>query len=127
MTAELLSITPEALLRHLYDTLVELYAHKHIPAEWTFKWLCPIPKGLDEGSAIPDVENVRPLNLLDVIRKLWLIIIVRKIQSILCGASVLRGSQHAYMPGRGTDTALMQFTNAVEQAQLAESTLAVSS
>ena len=83
-------------------------------------WLCPQPK---DSSAEVILDGLRPLILLEVIRKLWVGIIITRITRARERHGILTDTQHGFRPGRNTDTALLQFINAREHAEEALSTL----
>jgi len=54
--------------------------------------------------------------LMEVLRKAWTGLIVRRIIGALLKHRVLCPSQHAYLPSRGTDTANIQLLNTLEDS-----------
>ena len=55
-------------LRHVYHHLASLWETKAVPPWWQCRWLCPIPKVPDPD---PSMDDLRPLMLVEVLRKLW--------------------------------------------------------
>ena len=87
---------------------------------------------MDVGTGICRVEDYRPLELDDTFRKLWSKIIIRRIQMVWKTTGVARSekeddhiqpSQHRFRAHRGTDTALSQLVNAMEQAEQMDTTI----
>jgi len=89
-----------------------MWADKHVPDWWKFRWLAPIPK----DPANPTVTELRPIMLLEVLRKCWTGLIVKTIMSSVERHSLLSESQHAFRRHRGTYTANLQIKNAFETA-----------
>ena len=87
-------------------------------------WLCPKPK--DPSSNIT-LDGLRPLMLLEVLRKIWLWIYVRKIVSLWESHQTLTHSQHGFRKGHGTDSALLIHLNCLEHARHTSSPLYLSS
>ena len=65
-------------------------------------WLCPKPKDPENNITL---DGLRPLMLLEVLRKLW--IHIRKIVRLWEVYRALTPSQHGFRRGHGTDSALM--------------------
>eukprot|EP01042_Synura_sphagnicola_P036407 gene36407-biopygen4424 len=99
-----------AMVAEAYARLASMWTHQHTPASWKWKWLVPIPKGHSTK-----VEDMRPIMLMEVLRKLWTGLIVKRITS-LQKHGVLSLNQHGYLPKRGTDTANLQLLNTLESA-----------
>ena len=97
----------------VYDILATMWANKEIPQEWKWRWLVPIPKVTDNVG----LNDLRPLMLTDVLRKIWVSIIVNKIQKHWVRHDLLASSQHGTLEHHGTESALLQFRNMVEEAR----------
>ena len=87
-------------------------------------WLCLKPKDPENGITL---DGLRPLMLLEVLRKLWIWIHVRKIVRLWEVHGALTPSQHGFRRGHGTDSALMAYLNCFEHAQSTNSPLFLSS
>ena len=55
--------------------------------------------------------------LMEVLRKLWISILISRIKSFLTINNILNATQHGFLPGRGTDTACIQLLNVLEEAR----------
>jgi hypothetical protein len=68
ITYELLRALPDEHIQFIYDLLSSLWPHRdvYVPEHWKWRWLCPIPKA---GLETTSWANLRPLMLLDSIRK----------------------------------------------------------
>ena len=65
--------------------------------------------------------------MVEVIRKIWNCLVLRRIGGCLERYGMLRDSQNAYRSGRGTDSASIQFINAIEEAEELSTEMFVSS
>ena len=104
---------PSEVTQLAHRCLLLLWDQADTPTWMQWGWLCPKPKD-------PEVEvtldGLRPLILLEVTRKIWVGIVVHRITRAWERHSVLAPAQHGFRPGRGTDSALLQFLNATEYA-----------
>ena len=75
---------------------------------------CPKPK---DPTVEVTLDGLCPLISLEVIRKLWVGIIITRITRAWERHGILTDAQLGFRPGRGTDTALPQFINAREHAE----------
>ena len=94
------------------------------PAWLQWGWLCPKPKAPEHGITL---DGLRPLMLLEVLRKLWVWIIVRKIVRLWETHQALTPSQHGFRRGHGTDSALIVHLNCLEHARHTNTPLFLSS
>jgi hypothetical protein len=92
-------------MAHVWDTLDN-------PASWKHSWAVMIPKA--SGSA--KLEEQRPVVLLEPLRKIWMTVIVRRIQQLWERFDLLQPSQHGYRHQRGTESAVLQVLNIWETA-----------
>jgi hypothetical protein len=67
---------PQSTREAAFAILSRLWENKSIPIWWGDKLLCGIPKKADSST----LANVRPIELLEVLRKLWTSLIVVRIQ-----------------------------------------------
>ena len=74
----------------------------------------PIPK---TQQSLPAVDDLRPLCLLEALRKVWTRVILKKITTAWTRHEVIHETQHGFVPGRSTATATLQHLNAIEEAQ----------
>ena len=105
---------PAPVRTYAYKCLVTLWDQPETPAWLQWGWLCPKPK---DPEAEVSLDGLRPLILLEVIRKLCAGFIIARITRAWERHHVLAEAQHGFRPGRGTDTALLQFVNAREHAE----------
>ena len=105
---------PAPVRAYAHTCLVALWDQPETPPWLQWGWLCPKPK---DPEAEVTLDGLRPLILLEVIRKLWVGLIIARITRAWERHSILADAQHGFRPGRGTDTALLQFINAREHAE----------
>ncbi|OXE37562.1 MAG: hypothetical protein CGW95_00900, partial [Phenylobacterium zucineum] len=63
------------------------------------------------------LDGLRPLMLIEVIRKAWVGVTISKITACWERHHILSPTQHGFRRGRGTDSALVEFINAMEHAE----------
>ena len=112
LTYDLVRQWPDSITLMAYDLISEAWQKKDIPTFFKWKWLIPIPKCDD-----PLATQLRPIMLIEVLRKLWTSLIVEDIHNVLLKHHVLHPSQHGFQPGHGTDTANIQVINVFEAAK----------
>ena len=105
---------PDQVTHYVHQCLLHLWNQQQTPGWLQWSWLCPKPKNPEEEVTL---DGLRPLLLLEVIRKLWTGITVGRITRAWERHRVLATAQQGFRPGRGTDTALIQFINAREHAE----------
>ena len=115
---------PAEVTAFAHKCLILLWDQEDTPAWMQWGWLCPKPK---DPEAEITLDGLRPLILLEVVRKLWVGIVVNRITRARERHAALAPAQHGFRPGRGTDTALLQFLNATEHAVEAQLPLYTSS
>eukprot|EP01041_Mallomonas_annulata_P042115 gene42115-biopygen5005 len=119
-----LSSTPYGLVkRTAYEALSELWETHTIPDDWSWRYLCLKPKTTKPHLT---ATNLRPLTLIDCLRKLWGKIILHRINHQWHTHHTLSPLQHC-QKRRGTDSALLQRAATAEAAEEASFNLYTSS
>ncbi len=72
----MIKLWPESYLRRAYECLKAAWLDKTILPGWSTKILAPIPKKPD-----PSIDDLRPLMLIEVTRKIWMGLIMNKIKN----------------------------------------------
>jgi len=80
------------MVAEAYACLASMWTHQHTPESWKCKWLVPIPKGHSDN-----VQDMRPIMLMEVLRKLWTELIVQRITSSLQKHGVHSLNQNSYL------------------------------
>ena len=114
---------PDVVLTRAHALLTRAFSGP-TPKWLQWGWLCPKPK---DPSAGVTLDGLRPLMLLEVLRKLWVWIYIRKIVHLWEVHQTLTPSQHGFRRGHGTDSALMVHLNCFEHSRLSNTTLFLSS
>ena len=79
---------------------------------WSIRLLAPIPKKTN-----PTIDDLRPLMLVEVMRKIWVGLLMKRIKAFWAKHSLINDNQHAYLRGKGTETAIPQIINTMESAK----------
>ena len=97
-----------------HKALNEQFKEMHIPEWWRWKWLAPLPK---KQVNIPALSDLRPLVLLEALRKVWTKIIVGRMTKVWHHHNSIHESQHGSIHQRSTASASLQHINAIEEAR----------
>jgi hypothetical protein len=122
-TYGMLALLDEADLRVLYTAMARMWEAREVPALWKLRWMVPISKVPIE----PSIDQLRPISLVETSRKLWYAMIVNRIRSAWHDYGALSDLQHGSRPCRGTDSASIQFINAIEECHVSCTPLFASS
>ena len=118
----MVKLWPEDFVDRAYTCLCNAWQDKKGLEGWAIKILAPIPKKPN-----PTKEDLRPLMLVEVMRKIWVGLIMGRIRSFWSKHSLIDERQHAYLRGKGTQTAIPQLINAMESAKEFKTDLFMSS
>ena len=111
LSYQMLKLLPDECLMDLFQILSALWKDRAIPEFWTFKTLQALPKS-DKPN--PGVADLRPIGLIEVTRKLWTRMVMARIFSGLKEYHTLQDNQNGGLANKGTDSALMQLLNLLE-------------
>ena len=95
MSYHLMQLLPAEYLKRIYDVLIEAWKTRTPIEGWGDRWLVPIPKISD-----PSLKDLRPLMLVDVIRKIWVGLLMNKIRQAWNKWNMFDESQHGFMTGK---------------------------
>ena len=104
---------PIELSQDVYSTLVDCWTDKAIPPGWKWRWLVPIPK---KAADIPSIKDLRPLILVEAVRKIWSRLVIQKMKEVWQEIPLLNNAQHGYTAHRSTMTASLLHINLLEDA-----------
>jgi len=104
---------PPELIQRVHYCLCRIWRSQGTPENWKDRWLVVIPKKQEE---IPNINNLRPLILVEAIRKIWCKLLLHRILSVWGKYNVLHRYQHGFIRGRNTMTASTLFINSLEDA-----------
>jgi hypothetical protein len=99
----MLKCTPTIILKDIYLNMLTLWQSNLIPEWWQWRLLSAIPK-VPEANTL---NNIRPIMLAESLRKIWTLLILRRIQYHWERSGLLADEQHGFRPGRGTDSAIL--------------------
>ena len=85
-----------------------------LPKSWKWRWLHQLPKCIQDLMGFSDY---RPLMLCEVLRKLWSNSVIIRIMDAWHQHGILEDTDHAYMLGRGTDTATIILQNYIDDIE----------
>ena len=114
LTIGMLKYIPHKLLHTLFRLLSLLWRANRIPAHWKIKWLHCIPK---KDETISNITMLRPLGMLEILRKLWTLMIVKPIKKAAIKHKAIDNSQMAFLPNVGTDSELTVINNVLNEAK----------
>ena len=106
----------------IFFALSTLYETHSIPNSWLWKWLVPLPKCHN-----PQLTDLRPLVLIEALRKAWVGIFTFRINIFLHKNNILSNNQHGFIWGRSVESASLILLNALETAKEWRSSLFISS
>ena len=104
---------PPELIKRVHYCLCRVWRSHLTPDWWPSRWLVVIPKKQEE---IPNVSNMRPLILVEAVRKIWCKLLLHRILDVWGKHNVLHRYQHGFIHGRSTMTASTLFINMLEDA-----------
>lgn len=113
LTINMVKGWPPDVLLAVHGLLETMWNEKYVPEWWKDRLMHIIPKKDQEMT----FKNMRPIGLLEVLRKLWSGVIVRRIMAVWEKHGALHKSQHGYRWLNGTETALVRLMDAVENAR----------
>ena len=112
LTISILQATPINVLENLHKALHEMWNHKHIPPSWKKREMCLLPKKPNSTT----LAELRPLMLLEVLRKLWLSLIISPVSTYLLQNNLLCPYQCGGIPNSGTEDSILQLVNSLEDS-----------
>jgi hypothetical protein len=114
LTYDMLRLVEEDIILKVYEQLRAIWSTKRFPTWMRFKHLVPLPK-IDTD--VLNVEQIRPIMLIEILRKLWLRPMVNRIRSTWQEQGVLVATQYGFLSERSCAHAIMQLINVLEQAK----------
>ena len=108
----MLKLAPDTLLNFLFDLSTNLWIEKHIPEYWKVKYMRLLVKDLAKSG----LNNLRPIGLIEVLRKIWGNLIIHRIRCALQDSGFFAETQYGFLYRRGTTDELIQLTNILEEA-----------
>jgi hypothetical protein len=108
----LLRNLPSELKKRISEILVEAWTTRTPLEGWGDRWLVPIPKIKD-----PTLKDLRPIMLVDVLRKVWVGLLLNRVRIAWDKWGLMNETQHGFMTGKGTHTAIPHLIRLMETAR----------
>src|SRR5438094_615820 len=89
-------------------------SHSIVPTAWKTSHIFPIPKPQSFGY---DMQNTRPIALLDTIRKVTTKLLTNRLSKLLTSTKVLKGLNFCGLKEEGTSDPLQIINNLIEDAR----------
>ena len=124
LTYDIVKGWPPEVVDRTYECIAGIKKAGEHPKHWAYKWLAPMPKKTGDDISVNDL---RPLTLIEVTRKLWTSVTVRKIWHVIKKHNLLHPSQHGYRRRRGTSSQSLQLIDVFEECEEAAADLGLSS
>ena len=124
LTYNMLKLASSEIIEDIYNELVRMWENDMEIADFLQnRWLKTVSKGDFQITA----ESARPIMLIEVTRKLWMSILMRRIERHWRKYKVIDDAQHAYTGGSNTDSAISQLYAGLKTAKNQYGTIALGS
>ena len=111
-TANMIKAWPEETRAFVYRHMVNIWKSRTIPSWFKDKILKLAPKVSGNSS----LENMRPISLYEIVRKVWTTIVAKRINHVWHTEGILHRAQYGYQLDNGVQMALFNTMNEVEGA-----------
>jgi hypothetical protein len=111
LTYQMLSLLSEDASRDMFRLLERMWNAKHVPDFWKLKGLIGLPK----VEVVAGVNSLRPIGLIKTTRKVWTTMVTKRILGVV--RRRLQTNHCGGLANNGTDTALLQLVNLLEDLQ----------
>ena len=101
------------IIAKLYDILLDSWKAGRTPSQLNFKLLYMLPKKPGDNS----LSNIRPIVLIETLRKIWVGCIVRQVRFSWEKHSILHPTQYGFRARRSCSSCLVQLINLTESAR----------
>ena len=122
LTYTMIRAWPKSVVTWVHTELTKMWVSGQFPAWWSTKLLVPIPKKDD-----PTLSDLRPIMLLEPIRKLWMGTIIRKIMASWEQQGILSENQYGFRKHKSCGHAVLQLINSMEEAEEEATSILISS
>ena len=109
LSVNMINCWPMKIVTAVYEALVTMWHCNKIPTQWHWRFLAPLPKKEN-----PTLADLRPLMLLECLRKIWISCFVRKIQQFWHRFKLLNDMQYGFQSKTSAEAAIMIAMNAME-------------
>jgi len=118
LTYNMMAVWPDKIVMLMHQALCRMQIERHTPDWWKMRWLVPIPKKPN-----PELKDLRPLMMVEVLRKAWYSFAVKKIWIFLEKNKLLQINQFAYRKDREGPMAQIMMVAVLEEAAETESSI----
>jgi hypothetical protein len=112
LSYNMIELWPKELKRAVFDILLELWKADISPQYWKIEMIYLIPK-----ANLPELDKLRPITLLETLRKIWLAITTTRMQEQFATGGYLHTSQHGCLKKVGVDEANLGVINQYESSK----------
>jgi hypothetical protein len=118
VTANMIKAWPRSTKIFVYKHMTNIWKSRTIPIWFKDKLMKLAPKipGNDQ------LDNMRPISLYEIIRKIWTTIVARRINRVWHEKGLLHDAQYGYRLDNGTQMALFNVINEIEGANVRQET-----
>jgi hypothetical protein len=109
-THAMMKCWPEEIVEEVHALLTKLAPHSS-PHWWSYRMVSPLQKVAGSNS----LESLRPIMLLEVMRKVWTTLLHRKIANVWERYNLLAEGQSGGRPGRSTESSIIQLIAYLDQ------------
>ena len=112
LSYNMIKLWPEELKQAVFEILLHLWRTNITPEYWKVEMINLIPK-----SDLPELDKLRPITLLETLRKMWSSIMSNRINEIFATGGYLHISQHGCLKKVGVDEANLGVINQYESSK----------
>jgi hypothetical protein len=124
LTYDLLKLLDDRVLQLVHEKLQLLHAQQTVPSLLKKKNMCLLPK---EENDLLSADKLRPIMLIECLRKLWLRPIVYRIRKAWQTHNAISPVQYGFLGHRACSDAILQLLNVIEWAQWSKHDVFISS
>ena len=112
LSYNMMKLWPDGLKTDFFLLLLHLWNENITPEYWKEELIYLIPKG-----ALPELDKLRPITLLETARKMWSSIMSNRINEVFATGGYLHPSQHGCLKKVGVDEANLGIINQYESSK----------
>ena len=112
LSLSILQATPIPILKSLHRVLHTMWSRRHVPKSWKIREMALLPK---KPTSI-HLNEMRPLMLLEVLRKIWLHLVLKPVATYITQQKLICSYQTGGIANSGTEDAILQVINCLEDS-----------
>ena len=113
LSTKIMKKLPESFIQKLTELINESFTSGIFPDVLKIAKVLPFYKGKGEKTK---VENYRPISILPALSKVFEKLIKVRLMNYLIEHDILNKNQHGFLPGKSTETAILDFTKKIIDA-----------